>query len=845
MRSIIVSLTILILLSSQAVFSQQPAARTDLLQKLTDLPAPAPFDPPQDGEKTRERPDEFLEDDNVPPDDAPIEDLLDYWSRNYDGLYTAKYIPTPSNKTVERILEYCEKNPERTSNYLSMLPPTPEAVDVVKRAYGKLGGDPPEYTYRRLQEWLKFNSDLYIDDLVSEANAISDVENYVPLPNQYALRALARIDWYQAQPIVRRLESDPGNAASALLAKWVAYRHAMDTGDNSAADTYREQLLQVAADKNAHWKMRDMAMDALTHSPPWDGREEWYFSLLEDETLVAIEDRGWTGLTTFLMESPRKEWIGKMIELTESKNITVRTAAVRNLMRMVRKGDVNILKALLPWLADPAWAKGTGARQRGAYIRTLKEAVIPEAVPGLISILLHEEDMRDAAIEALTAYKDPRAVPALRTLLYGPKGPELRLSLISALQACGGFSDDEQMAALQAYVLLITTDAGSQQFENYIKFYNSRRLDEFGEGRPAFEAPTLPMQISIGSEIAEIAEPSEGLVVRAVRRLKTWTRTNPRAAEILREVMRNWQGRAMYAESMRRLKAGESDIDSLVAMLTRRKAIREALPGEVSSLRETKGMTRGIGSCLTEDPAEYNAILEQTDAEAQRALLGCARLIRALLPVGDVGKLANSTNKLLARAAERYLESEDSPDARKLVLANHKGAAMILGARTAFIPNVKFTYSRDGLAELFKSVREDHSPLEDFPFLDAKEGALRKELAVTPSLITIYALLTAEPGEHSVIRVYKDRAVFTHYEDRGPYGQRRLSEKEFKGLIDLLAVENVDAQKPDLSGCGGECTPGEFVMLNRDGGRRVFFNNTLDNPVFTKLRAAFESFRAR
>ena len=32
-------------------------------------------------------------------------------------------------------------------------------------------------------------------------------------------------------------------------------------------------------------------------------------------------------------------------------------------------------------------------------------------------------------------------------------------------------------------------------------------------------------------------------------------------------------------------------------------------------------------------------------------------------------------------------------------------------------------------------------------------------------------------------------------------------------------------------------------MFNRDGGRRIFFKNTLDNPVFAKLRAAFEKFR--
>jgi hypothetical protein len=845
MRSIIVSLTILILLSGQAVFSQQPAVRADLLQKLIDLPAPAPFDPPKGGGKTRERPPDFDEDDNVPPDDAPIEDLLDYWSRNYNGLYTAQYIPTPSKKTVERILEYCEENPGSMSNYLSMLPSTPEVVDAVKRISDKMRDESQGLGAGSLQEWLKFHSDLYIGDLVSEANAIRDVENYVPLKNQYALRALAEVDWDQAQPILRRLESDTVNPASVVLAKWVVYRHAMDTGDTSTATTYREQLQQLAADKNAHWKMRDMAMDALTHSPAWDGREEWYFSLLEDETLLAIEDHGWTGLTTLLLESPRKEWIGKMIELTESKNITVRTAAVRNLMTVLRKGDVNILKALLPWLADPAWSKVQEGRQRVTYIRTLGETVVPEAVPGLISLLLHDEDMRDLAIEALTMYRDPRAAQALRTMLYGTGGPERRLSLISALRACGGFSDDEQMAALQAFVLFVTTEAGRQQVENYVNFYDGRRIEESEEGEPAFNAPSLPMQISIGHVVAKIEEPSEGLVIRAAKRLKTWTRTNPRAAAILAALMRKWQGRAVYAESLRRLKAGESDIDSLIAMLTRRKAIREAFPADMSPLRGTKGMARGIGSCLSEDPAEYTSILEETDAEAQRALLGCARLIRAELPVSQAAKLLKSANKLLAQAAERYLESEDSLKARKLVLANHKGAAMILGARAAFIPDVKLTYSREALAELFNSVREDHPPLEDFPHLEAKEQALRKELAAAPSIINIYALLTAEPAGHNVIRLYKDRAVFSHYENGRHYRQRDLSEEEYKGFIDLLINENIDSQKPDLSKCGEDCVPGEFVMFNRDGGRRIFVKSILENPVFTKLQTAFESFRMR
>lgn len=436
MRSAIFLLTILVLLFGQFVFSQPPAARPDLLQMLVDLPAPAPFDPRPEAAARRERTEEFMEDDNIPPDDAPIEDLLDYWSRTYNSLYTARYVPTPSKKTVERILEYCEKNPEITINYLSIFPSTPEVVDGVKRIYDKMEGVSASFAASRLQEWLKFHSDLYIDDLLNEVNRIRDDENYVPLPGQYALRALANVGWERALPIVRRLESDPANPASALLAKWVVYRHAMDTGDSFTANDYRKQLQDVVADKKANWKMRDLAMDALTHSPAWNGRDEWYLSLLEDETLLAIQDRGWTGLRTLLMQSPRKEWIGKMIELTESRNITVRTAAISNLMTVIRKGDVNILKALVPWLADPAWVK---SGDRATYVRRLSETVVPEAVPGLILLVLNDEDLRDTAVDALALYKDRRAIPALRTVLQTKEGPGERLSLIVALVDCGGY----------------------------------------------------------------------------------------------------------------------------------------------------------------------------------------------------------------------------------------------------------------------------------------------------------------------------------------------------------------------------------------------------------------------
>src|SRR5262249_57505343 len=76
---------------------------------------------------------------------------------------------------------------------------------------------------------------------------------------------------------------------------------------------------------------------------------------------------------------------------------------------------------------------------------------------------------------------------------------------------------------------------------------------------------------------------------------------------------------------------------------------------------------------------EERETLGGTDAKAQLALLAGARYLREKLPVELAGKLLDSPNRALAKAAESYLEVEDSAEARKLVMARHPGEAYILG----------------------------------------------------------------------------------------------------------------------------------------------------------------------
>jgi hypothetical protein len=845
MRLAFFSLAIFLMLPGPIVRAQT-AAPSSLLRKLVDVPAPAPFDPPEKKVEAKERPADFMDEENVPPDDAPIEDLLDYWTQPYANLFPTTYRPTPSKKTVERILEHCEDNPEKLPRYLGIFPPKPDIADTIKDIYDKETSKSGQenYEFTRVKEWLKFNSRFYIEDLKKSANEIRDENNYVQNANQHVLRALAKVDWDAALPIIQRLENDHSNPHSVILAKWVSYQHARDTGDFATENAYRHDLQKIVENTTATWAQRDLAMDALVIEGDFEGRDEWYLSLLDDETLLKIQDNGYTGLTTLMNASPRKQWLERMVELAESTNLSVRTAAARNLMRMYKEGKPEVLKALVPWLMNPGWAKESRNGERSALIKALGDTLVPEGVPGLIAIVMNEEENRDAAATALVKYKDPRAVPALRSILATKESPGDRNTFIAALVASGGFSGEEQMADLEAYAVMISTPEGQELIDSYETYYNEEdgHGEEEEETAAAKAKPVIPMQISIGKFLADQEEPPESLVVRAMARVKILSRTNPAVAATLSEIMAKWKGKAVYIELLRRIRSGESDIAGIITLLANRAAVRDGLPGEIAALRAALGIPRGIANCITEEPAEYLAILGQTDEDAQTAMLGCARLVRAPLPLSEVGELLGSPNKLLAMAAERYLESEDSLEARKLVLARNKGAAKILGARTAFIPDVKSVYDSPALSELFTSVSGEYFRTGKAAELAKREDALRKELADDPSMLAVYALLTPADSGHYVVRLYEDRAVFTYYENEARYQDRTLTPKEYEAFYDFLIQNNIDAVKPDIGICEHQCYPGEFVMFGRDGGRRVYYESTPSNPKLEKLQEILAEF---
>ncbi|MGI8883791.1 MAG: HEAT repeat domain-containing protein [Pyrinomonadaceae bacterium] len=811
---------------------------------MLDLPAPAPpSETDEKSSKSKERKEEFYSDENVPPDDAPIEDLLDYWAKQSEGHSRLTYQLKPSAATVERILEACEEDPKKILNYLTVLPSDSTTAGIVKRIYeGQLQDKEIEpYARTRVKEWLKYNSNSYVDELIREAQKIKDRDNYVQNTHQDVLLALAKVDWDSARPIVERLENDLSQPYSQILARWIQYKHAVDTDDSGAAEKYRRMLQDIVENKSAAWAQRDLAMDALAVSGDWQGRDEWYVSLLEDETLLTIQDNGNTGLTTLIAASPPKKWTEKMLELVKSNNLAVRSAAVRNLMNSSDRERKDVLEALLPWLTNANWAKPSRNSERGQFISALAEGDLPESVPGLISIVMNEEEFRTTAIGALIKYKDVRAIPALKFALSLEENLEAQSIIVQALIASGGFSDDEQMTALEAYATLVSTPAGLEQFNSYqYQEYYEGGEDE-DRGKPAQKS--LPLQIVIGKIVGEQEEPADGLVVLAVERVKILRRTKPLVAETLTEIMQKWKGRAIYLEILRQIRDGEADAETILSILAKRKDVREKVSGELAMLRGASGTARGIGACLIEDENDFLSILGQTAAiEAKTAMLACARLLRVKLPVTEVGTFLNNPNKLLALAAERWLESEDSVPARKLVLAKHPNEAVILGARQAFVPDGK-TFESKYLDAVFESV--NGMPFWSLPFSELKknEEKLREEIKTNPDLSAVYAILPEAKSGQQIIRVYKDKIVFTFEEDTARYLEKTLPAKEFESFYNFLIDNKIDSLPPFNDFCE-ECESNEFVMFGRGGGRRIFLRSANDEKkIVSKLFEYFESFK--
>jgi hypothetical protein len=772
---------------------------SEVLKELLALPAPTPRSAatPDPAQAKKERPDTFFREENAPPDNASIEDLIDYWTR-WSDTYRRH---GPSDAVKQRLLDASVADPSLLPEFLKLLPATESTAAKIKELFDKAQSDEElgESWRENVKKWLVFNSNYFPDELLPLANKVKDNQKGGWIENGEAVTALAKLNWAAAEPLLRSLENSGGPRAAALALS-LFYRHAIDEGNASAEERYRSNLKALASDRNQPAHARDTAITVLS-STEWSGRDEWYLGLFPDETLTGGSDglQLFSSLTTLFYSDPEK-WIPIMARLTESKDLAIRSNAVLCLVGFQNQSArKEALLPLLPWLSNRSWVTDP-FNNRLRLIQSMSFIEMPESVPGLISVVEDDEEefQRSYAAQSLAKYKDPRAVPALKKALLKEKDYDHRSRILEGLMACQGLTETEQLQALEAYATKLTTAEGRDELSHY-----RRTSDE-----------PLALPVAIGKYLSERPAVPDSLMQALLARAENIKSGNPLLAKTLLEVAHRWQGRQIDLDLIHRIANGSADANTIVEALERRAKLRETAGAELQGLAAAEESAQGIGAVLLEDPFLAQSVLDSEAELAQIALLATARLTQTPLPIQPLAALLRSKNPLLAFAAERYLLAEDSAEGRELLWQRHPNEAFVAGWL------------------------ENHKYLGDIPAVEKAEAELRAELFKENGPLEIVALLPMFDDYGHVLRIYSDKATYTYYEDPARYRESIVPKAEVAAFKQFISTSGFAHLPPQFEFCHHNCLSNELLTLTKEKGRRVFSQQ--GPPAWEDLRSKFE-----
>lgn len=807
------------------------AAINDLL-KETPLSSPGEEDEKSTGDQSSD------DEEKAPADDAPIEKLVAYWQQ-YGFSEFEEDTPKPSDKVRERFLELLENRPWMAPQLAGLVPKTSDAYD---RLYKLLNEEPEDRDRSNWQHIIRlrlmFNSSYFREELTSQVRAAVK-SNYA---DRSSLLALAKLDWEAARPFVEEMSKNPlsNNSAQALA---LTYEQASKANDSSLAESLRSQLKTIVANRLMGME-RQTALSSLMETE-WAGRDEWYASLFADASLsgVQVEEKIAADKAKIAdKQAPAKSvqpiqpegevdsnilWVPLMtgavkllpvvVGLVGNGNRTVHLSAVSTLTGFLAnqsgKDDQRkqAARALLPWLVEPDWG---GQFERWSYLEALSKINLPESVPGLIWILDNDErpENRAIAADALIQHKNPQAIPALRRALNRGGDEISRESIIVALAQLGGIPDVEAAAAIEAYSRFVMTEKGAM---------------EISDVRDGNSETKLPLPVSMGAIYAESEnlEISDGLATLLFNRAKALRKTQPDLARKIISIAQQSNSIVADLYLVDHIAEGWVDVEAVKLALENCSALRKNTADKLEELLKQGGYQTGLAAAILNEEDKLKNVLTGHDVAAQLALLAAARYIRAKLPVDLVGKLM--ANAGLTLAAENYLETEDSAEARKLVWARHPGEAKILGQR--FLNE--------------ETIRPPHSGslarVDGPPTLSKWEEKAREEIRRPTGPTEIYAVVSSyNPGINNsiIVRVGKDRAEISLHQAEGRRLYRALDSSELQELKDLTSREEIENLGPEnLFGQAGFIPHGpamqyEYLRLTKDGGRRIMLSQFRREP---------------
>lgn len=703
----------------------------------------------------------------------------------------------PSAAVRERLLALCEEDPAMFAYLSGRFSSSQDGVVArIQKLHDRLVADAATKDEQALtalstvRHWLMAEAGLFREDLKADA------ERYFTTPHDADWRVV--LDVKTAFEVLQKVE--PTTALALLL------RHArgepplarclallrLQTMKDAPPGPWRYELQKIVTTREVSAVIRARALKGLAEVD-WPGKVEWVLTLLDDADLGQVQKDKYDKEEplALLMKPAPDVWVPKIIPLVGNPNRAVHENAVRCLVQFAR---ADALRPLLPWLSDPKWALEEKGRQSLLY--DLDDVDLPESVPGLLWVLEHDsEGALESAASALAHYHAEQAVPALKKAIA--KEPELRRrkALVGSLLDLGGMSLEEQGQAVEEYSLITATREGREALEN-------EWMTLPFEKPKSIVAADKRLLVTTGMVIVdEKSHQSDALaemLARRVEELRQKKRVD--VADALESRASLWPTPASARLLAARLRAGRISADWLWDVFFNLSSALTNLEGA----HDFPPNIAAVAAVLLKDDARMRQILTSGSAEAQAMLLACARLRRTPLPLEAVGGLLGSKHILCARAAERYLEAEDSAQARAMLLRRFKGEARIFGARMNHDPG-HFSYG--SLGEV--------------------QDQLRKQVLVAQKPLEIHALLSAgywgDVGQVWV-EVEGEKATLVNDQGGDRHRTRPLTAAELAELRAYVSQHRVD-DLPPLTLPVDDGVQYEYVHLTAEGGRRVFMNN--------------------
>ncbi|MCG8417884.1 MAG: hypothetical protein MJE77_08070 [Proteobacteria bacterium] len=761
-------------------FTVPAQAWREAIKELLDMPAPAadwkPF------VKYASQP---------PPADVDEEILLAWW--NSPAFVTVAH--SPSEYVRRRLIDALPRDPTSALALRHEIGKDSDAraliASILARDGKKQHSSIPPDDRERLENWLAKNAPRDLDELRR-----SVAQARVPEGESHVSDNGALDDLMERRPgeAVRLLEEHAENP-DPILAAWAVthlLHHALTRGKTARADQFRVRLRAVVADTTMRPVVRAQTILSLMNHD-WDGRDQWFMSLFADPTVNLLGDGQsyWLPIEAVVKEQAER-LVPLVVKLIGHGTDHTHNLAVRCLARVDRP---EAMRPLLPWLMDPDWSRGTTLRgftdvwSRAKLVKNLATVHIAEAIPGLRHYLATgRRDYRvEAAIALARQYSVKEAVPDIYEAVAEAHYVRDRTMMLEAITVLEPITAERGLDNLEWYARVMTEEKTRKILQGMIDDWSAQAA--------------IPPGVSIGMFLAtEQPRVSDELASETLRRSLQLAFREPDTAFAMHQTAMSWPSIVVARHAIEDWKRGFVNGTELHSVLEHRGIFADALRGELRALLPDGRELAGLAAVMLGRAAPIKTILRGRDERAQIALLAAARLVRHPISVADVKPLLAGRGRRLTMAAERYLKSLDTGEAREALYERHPGEFLILGARQDF-PGIE-------------------DPMDGFHVL---EKELVERIRTDETMDELWGLVSYSDRDGGsievIIEVRGDRATLIRGDSK-----RLLADAERHEWETFLREKRILELPPLNSDVLGQGSEYEFIHLTRRGGQRLKMN---------------------